>query len=779
MNTLITKETTAALFLMISSSLLFAQEENSQTKKDTISTSIITNETSNVKNRDTKNRNVMLSAESATTPRQLNIGLPFAGDILILENDIPVVYTFWTQMPTTAWRYDSTLGRIGLMSFQDGALTYGKVGYIVTSWDREPGNKFKGFASLNTNNYGSLRYDASVSGPIGQKGWGYMIGFNETYERGSGVDFKFTPYQDRAEFFKAGITKKYKSGNVRLYYKYGVDKPIIGAYNPIVYEGDGKTKAIDGYKLGRDSYLPSDGLFPYYDYNTGAAKMGDLTSDEASKNITNAIYLTGEHRFKNGMKLNYSNMYMNSKAAFTIQYPISLQVSDPDQRTPGEVYNYAGTSNPYNGSVQLVSTQYYPQVEINTFISRAELTQKIKKHSLRLGATYQYYRAPEISQSGLYYQTVEANPQRLDRYQDLSAYGMGLYPVTKNGLLPSSGMGGYKINSNKKLALYFSDDIKVNKWLDFGFGARIERQNDHEIRSPYINQFVNGRKLVDMKFNNNWNKVGTANFVAKVTNEFGFLGDFTYNDWYTRYWDFANGEKDDNGTAIQTTPHGTHIKVMNVGGGIYWNHGELISLVSKVTRIKKENNIASQSIVNPANPTEQQTFYPIFYDISTIGWTTDIISKPFKNFNIHYLLTIQNPQYKNYSYSAYGVGYNYSNNVIPDLSKVLMEIDPSYFMMKGDLKLWLSLRYFGKQYGNPTNAFTYKGWWESFGGVNYKMNRNVDLGLQLVNIFNQTGIKGALVGADQITDASPYVGRKIVAGAIRPRTLEFSVNFKF
>ena len=94
-----------------------------------------------VKERDTENRNVMLNASSATMPRQLNIGLPFNGDILILENDIPVVYTFWTQIPTTAWRYDSTIGRIGMMSFQDGALTYGKVGYIVTSWDREPGRK--------------------------------------------------------------------------------------------------------------------------------------------------------------------------------------------------------------------------------------------------------------------------------------------------------------------------------------------------------------------------------------------------------------------------------------------------------------------------------------------------------------------------------------------------------------------------------------------------------------------------------------------------------------
>jgi len=770
----------AIFFLLLSSAALYAQETKGRTdslfKKNPDSLKIT--------DRETKNRNVMLSAESATTPRQLNIGLPFAGDILILENDLPVVYTFWTQMPMTTWRYDSSIGRIGLMSFAEGALTFGKVGYTVTSWDREPGNKFKGFASTFINNFGSSRYDASFTGPIGKKGWGYMLGINETYDRGSGVDFKFMPFQDRAEFFKGGISKKYKQGNLRFYYKYASSKTIYGAYNPITYEGKGKTSAINGYDLGTSSYLPVDGLFPYYDNNSGEAKWADLNSNEASKTLSHTFYLTGEHRFKNGMKLNYSSMYMKSKAAFTVQYPISLLVQDPDQRTPGELYTYKGTDNTYNGAVQLVSSQYYPQVDINTFLSRAELTKKYDDHNFRVGATYQYYRAPENSFGGLYYQTVEANPKILDRYQDLSVYGAsGLAPVTQNSLLPSAGIGGYKLTSTKKIALYVSDDMKLNKWLDVGAGFRIERQNDHEIRSPYINQFINNRALIDMRFNNKWNKVGTGNFVAKITNNFGLLGDITYNDWYARYADYSENQKDANGNAvagaIQSEAHGIRQSVLNFGGGIYLNHGDLFSMVSKVTRIKKDNNISSAVLVNPANTQEQATFNPIFYDISTLGWTTDIVSQPFKNFHIHYLLTLQNPQYKNYAYSAFNVSYNYSNLVIPELSKVLMEIDPSYFMLKGDLKLWLSLRYFGKQNGNKTNSFFYKGWWESFGGANYKMSRNVDLGIQLVNVLNQKGIKGGLVGADQILDASTYVGRKIVAGAIRPRTLELTANFKF
>jgi hypothetical protein len=761
------------LFLAIVSIGVTANQNASGAQQD--STSVINT-------KEEKNRNVMLSAESSTSPRQLNIGLPFAGDILILENDIPVVYTFWTQMPTTAWRYDSSIGRIGLMSFQEGALTYGKVGYTVTSWDRTPGRRFKGVASVFTNNFGTLRYDANISGPIGKKGWGYTASIYENYERGTGANYMFSPYLERAEMFKVGISKKYKQGSVNFLYKYAdVKTPVFGNYQPFVYKGGGETEEIDGFRLGKDSYLLRDGIFPYYDNNTGEAKMGDMASDDASQNLTNAFYLSGDHSFTNDMKLTYSSMFMKSKAAFPLMYPISLQVVDPDQRSAGELYNYYGTQNPYDGAVQLVSTQYYPQVDITTFIARTELTKKVKEHNLRLGFTYQYYHAPENYHGGLYYQTVEANPRLLDRYQDLSIYGMeGSAPVTQGGLLPSEGTGGFRENTNKKAALYASDDFKIGSRIDLGLGIRIEHQNDKEIRSPYTNEWFNNRDLLNEEFKNNWNKVFTGNIVFKASRNFGFLADATYNSWYNRYYDYP---RDANGSVIdgsyQTVADDKDQVVTNLGGGIYWNHGDLFSIVSKVTRIKKENNIASENIVNPANPTEQKNFYPLFYDIETMGWTTDIISQPFKNFNIHFLLTLQNPEYKNYSYSAYGVTYDYSNNTIPDLSKVLVEIDPSLFLFDRDVRVWLSLRYFGDQKSNKPNSFSYKGWWENFGGIDYNMSRNVTLKLQVVNFLDQKGVKGALIGADQITDASSFVGRKIVASAIRPRTIELSAAFKF
>ena len=83
-----------------------------------------------------------------------------------------------------------------------------------------------------------------------------------------------------------------------------------------------------------------------------------------------------------------------------------------------------------------------------------------------------------------------------------------------------------------------------------------------------------------------------------------------------------------------------------------------------------------------------------------------MLLKPFPNFQLHYLLTLQNPEYSNYSWvnpfnTAETISYN--GNVVTGISKVLMEIDPSYTIKK--FRFGLNLRYFSKQYVSLTNQF--------------------------------------------------------------------------
>ncbi|MBL4559364.1 MAG: hypothetical protein JKX79_00115 [Labilibaculum sp.] len=740
-----------------------------------------------------KNRNIMLNAETNSGPRNVNIGLPFKGDMIILENNVPVVYYYYPTMPLYSWRKDNSLSRMGLLSFAEGALTLGKVGLAVQSFDRKASSKFKGYATIYGNNFGSTRFDATITGPIGKKGWGYMFSMYQNFSHGNGTNYMFTQWNDKTSMVKGAIQKDYNKGFVRVIYKMVDSKMYLMNYKPLRYLGDGKTESLPNFDLGKDSYILGNGMLPYYDPRTGEAAFADWDDDENSRSISHNIYLNGEHKFNNGWKLTYTSMYQAMKNPFPVSFPLSIGITEFDQRGPADKYYYHGTKNAYEGAVQMTINNNVPQSDNRSVLSRTELTKKVKEHNLRLGLTHFYNKRKYVKYGGMYMHTVEANPQLLDRYY-VAAPGMEIN-ITPNGLMSpkAGGYGNVYNDSYNKLALYVSDDFSLTSWIDLSLGARIEHQNKHEVHDASASNQISSQDLLITKdFKNDWNKVAVASTTVKLTKNFGLIGEFTYNSWVDSYWDYKfrdpnNNPIDENGLTSSaggypnsTLPEKFEQKVVNYGGGIFLNLGAKFSMVSKVTSISKEKNrYTNAKVTNPVDPTETADFSPVFYDIKTLGWTTDIVTNPIKNFNLHFLITLQKPEYRNFAFGAFGVNYNYEGKIIPELSQTLIEIDPSYSFMGGKMRAWFSLRYFGKQYGNPTNAFTYNSRWENFGGLDYRMSRNVKLKLQVVNFLDQKGVKGAVQGADQVLSDADYIGRPLVAGGIRPRTVELSVDFKF
>ena len=112
------------------------------------------------------------------------------------------------------------------------------------------------------------------------------------------------------------------------------------------------------------------------------------------------------------------------------------------------------------------------------------------------------------------------------------------------------------------------------------------------------------------------------------------------------------------------------------------------------------------------------------------------------------------------------------------MSKMIIELDPSYLVDKW--RFWLSFRYQSKQYINKTNTLYFKGRWETFGGIDYTLNKHVDLKLNLVNILNQKGASGNIPAADLATDVSVFQHHYLMAGNyIRPFTMELGASIKF
>ena len=63
---------------------------------------------------------------------------------------------------------------------------------------------------------------------------------------------------------------------------------------------------------------------------------------------------------------------------------------------------------------------------------------------------------------------------------------------------------------------------------------------------------------------------------------------------------------------------------------------------------------------------------------------------------------------------------------------------------------FLSFRYFGKTYANLQEALYFNGHWETFGGINWNVNKKLSLGVSVINIFNEKGAKGTISGSGRL-----------------------------
>ena len=221
-------------------------------------------------------------------------------------------------------------------------------------------------------------------------------------------------------------------------------------------------------------------------------------------------------------------------------------------------------------------------------------------------------------------------------------------------------------------------------------------------------------------------------------------------------------------------------------GGIYWKN-KWIDLTSQITHITMSNSqerpnlshVLTKDVGDLKAGMSESFTKTYFYDIATLGWLTDAIITPIKGLTVHLMFTVRDPKYKDYKITptfSDGVTevYDFTNKTITALSKTELEIEPSYRFNKW--RVWLSARYFSKQYINKTNSLYFKGRWETFGGVDFQLNNHISFAASVVNILNQKGASGTIASADLITDPSLYNNYVMSGTFIRPFTFEFTTK---
>ncbi len=705
-------------------------------------------------------RNLMLNAESNSQPRSVNIGLPGnVGGITIYENGLPLVYYGWPELPYFSWASDASINRVSMMGMSDLAITDGDVGYALSAYDNVGTDDFHLNGALNSTHFGLVKGSFNISGPLA-KGWNFSVGgfLNRdprTYDLG------FTNYTERTDAIKAAITKKFNKGNgqISFLYKYN-DRWAVDSYAPFTYNNKGEVKELDNFRIGLDSYVVGDGNIYWKDCLTGEGKNYDLKNTGVTK--SHNFYVFGNYNFSKDLTLNYSAFYHNADVSMMFIYPTATTESTGQ-------FTYLNSGEAFNGTAQMMFAELIPNTPIHTLLSKFELKKKAEKNNWTFGLNEWHYNVNKFhANTAMIYQEVAPQPKQL-------AY-TGL--TDENGGFSYNSSAEYHNGTENKLAVYVRDTWKANNRLTLNYGVQLMY---HKVKGDY-----NTNERGDYALNTTDFTPIDKNFFYKRANvsgyyllgkNYGLTAEVLYNEEKAKLENYGGVD----------TPELKRVQTPMGQFGLYWN-GSKVNLVSSLTYIKKTNYQTRTTLYNPNDDTESYV-QTIYYDIQTLGWTTDMNINLFKNFSLHYLLTVQSPQYKNYSiYHVWDDGSitdkDFSDNTVTEVPKVLMEIDPSYSFLNNKARVWVSARYYSKQYENIGNAIYFAPHWETFGGVNYKINKNFDFAVSATNLLNQSGAKGSVSGADLYTSMDDVDfdenGETIIAGSyILPFTCKFDLTFHF
>lgn len=743
-----------------------------------------------------KTSNVMLNASADNGPRTVNIGLPASvGGTTILENGLPVTYDFMGQSPTAIWRNDAGVAKFGVLNVSETAIFASDVGVSVSTWSNRGTDKFKGSASFTTNSFGLLRGDVNVSGPM-KNGFFYSLTGFVNMDSGT-YRSNISQFMDKTQILKGVINKKYAHGQIGLQYKFAYSSSINAKQSPYIYRKDGTVDKLPGFKIGRDAYLEQSGIIHAIDPLTGKEKTWDAMSDAAS--TSHVIDLLGDHNFSNGMKLDYTVRYHYANSGLYNPYLTAIGQGLASGATPEKGDSrYVYTDNPqnvYEGLVQNGMMIYSPRSEKNTVMARFELSKKSDKHHWMVGFHNWYYNVDKANSATYNYQfQVAPNPKGLIKQQwDGTAW---VNQSDKYGNAGYNKAMQYYNGTDNKMALVGTEKWTPNNRLSLDFGTRIEWQSVNgdwytaADRKAAGTDWVSGNTTEVKK--DWWNVSATASGMYKITNTFGVLADAYYIQQAGKLSSYAGADD----------PNIAKCEIPGYSAGVYFNH-PMVSLVSKFTKIKR-TNFKNNSTFNatwtdkdyPGEKFSATTKQTSSYDVNTMGWTTDVLFTPFKGFNLHVLLTLQNPKYENYAMtidyeaktsdgkhtSTYQETVDNSGNIARSVSKTLIEIDPSYtWGAAGKFRVWASARYFSKEYANYPNTLIFASRWETFAGFNYKYDKNVDFSISAVNLLNQSGAQGSISGTNTTTaeQATALYDKPLTGTYIRPFTVEFKTRIRF
>lgn len=712
------------------------------------------------------NRNVLMNASSATQPRQISLGLPISGYAYIFEDGLPVSYYNYQVYPYKSWHNGVSHESVRTMGPQDMVLKYGVITYSVDSWSKLAGDQLEGKLNYSVNHHGRHTIDANISTPLG-KGWGISVGTYHNFDPGSN-HLDMTKLQESAHFYKAALSKSWNEGRGKagLIYQYSQFREVNENYGPFIFVGDGSVKEYDGFRLGIDQYRPANRTIKYLDVETG--KMVEQDINDANTSKVHHVNFVMDYLWDNDLKLSIHSKFKHGQSLRS-----STTLMGVSDAVSGSGYTYEDGNN-YLGKVQTRRMLHFDGLE-HSWMTNAALTGKSKdqRHNWRAEVDYWLNHGGVSTSMYLFAHEAKKDPK--------------LLLLNGNESFSYNSYAEYYDGHEHKIFGLVSDEWNVNRRLWLYGGVRLEYLNVRGLAANDMNT-GNARHIgfsladegvVKNHFSDNhFNYAFIGSVRYAMLRGFGLQAEYSSAVTHSQLFHY--------GTYHYPTQKGMTTNYFR--GGIFWKN-QWIDLTSQITHISMSNSqerpnlshVLTKDVGDLKAGMSESFTQNYFYDIATLGWLTDAVITPVKGLSVHLMFTIRDPRYKNYKITptfSDGVTetYDFTDKTITALSKTELEIEPSYRFSKW--RVWLSARYFSKQYINKTNSLYFNGRWETFGGVDFQLNKHINFAASVVNILNQKGASGTIPAADLITDPSLYKNYVMAGTFIRPFTFEFTTKLK-
>lgn len=419
-----------------------------------------------------------VSSESSGGQNGANIfvrGYPSAGDAEFVTLQTQGVPFF--PPPTLSFlentqliRVDETIQRIEAVRGGTGALfSSGQPGLTVNFVQREGGPDYEALAKLSMTDFGEVRGDGYVSGPLGPQ-TSFMVG--GYYAQSDGIrDLQFT--SEKGGQLTANVSHEFERGSILVFGRYLNDRGQWLLPIPVVQDGR-KLSNFPGFDAGTGTFAGRDTRFAVLNDGTRA----DL-ADGRGADIVN-IGANLDYELADGITLRDRVSWLSGSADTTGMVPggsppqsANAYAASLGGTLASLTYATGGQAVEAGGSQLVIPVGFWiVRKDIEAFVNDLALEWKRGNNTFTVGAFYTDYSSKDRWNLGnAQLLTAEPNARRLN----MTIVNNGTtQQVTRDGFAGGSFFNVNARYSGRDIAFYAVDELQVTDALRLDAGIRYQ-----------------------------------------------------------------------------------------------------------------------------------------------------------------------------------------------------------------------------------------------------------------------------------------------------------------